>query len=187
MRWPIKSCLLFCAVAMTLSSTAQTFLGLAPATTNKYYNSSEFMISLAPTMNFTGVGIGNTTITRTYGYSLETEYWQTAYTGTGLELGSYDYKNNSGVSLGTVDHISVMQNLRMVPWPKTKFVDRFAVGLGLGATTYFIDNSKDVNIAIKVWFATSKSTRFVLKWDDRWMTNPKLDGNTLEFAFQCKF
>jgi hypothetical protein len=141
MRTALKLILVVSAIFAAFVSGAQT---------NSFYNAGEFTEELAPTYsspNFLDHHVG-----QTYGWSLESEYWMARYTGTGLEIGAYDYRRQ-------FDHISVMQDFRFVPFANSPFWKRFTIETKTGAETFLYDGSKGVLIGVGDCFQITKNVR----------------------------
>jgi hypothetical protein len=170
-----------------LAAGAQTAksAGETPAAT--FYDKGEMVFELAPTVS--SASLLNPKIQKTYGCSLETEYWETTWTGTGLEAGSYD---STVLTYGIVDHTAVLQDFRIAPFPG--YFSRLALGVKSGAETYFKDGSKDVEIGGELYWTFSNSPtslwhnlRLEVDVVQHERTNSALDGQTGRISFQYRF
>ena len=108
------------------------------APTNGYYHAGEQTIGAGVSSSLPSKGA------RTSGASIEYQYWTSATMGTGLELGTYDIKTS------TFDHISVMQNYRIVAWSGVHFMDKIAITVKTGAETYFTNNTKGLEVGLGI-------------------------------------
>lgn len=115
--------------------------------TTTFYPAASIDIEL--TANFSAPSI-LANAKNSYGYSLETEYWTTKYTGTGLEIGSYNYQN---LQVGGIDHVSVMEDFRLVPFEGRSFWNRFAFEGKTGAETSLLDGAKGILLGGEIDFA----------------------------------
>ena len=147
--------------------------------TNKYYHAHEFTAELTPTISSPSLlGFGN----YTYGASFEYEYWQSLTMGTGFEVGSYD------LSTHVIDHIAIMEDYRLVCVPDTLLFDKFALVAKVGAETYFVDGTKDVEIGFGVNYnLLVKKVRVEANIMQHFRTNPSKDGSTLRVGLQYVF
>jgi hypothetical protein len=160
--------LLACLMLGALSAVAQT---------NAFYTDKMFDVELTPTLS------SYDKYPNSYGVSMETEYWQTQSTGTGLEIGTYDVKSTPG----QIDHLAVMEDYRLTPWSTTPILDRLALELKSGAETYFIDGSKDVEVGGGVNVALWLKSSFEISGLDHFRTNTGRDGWTIRAGFKWSF
>lgn len=149
----------------------------ALAQTNAFCTAKMFDVELTPTLSTFDK------YPNSYGVSLETEYWQTQSTGTGLELGTYDVRSTPG----QIDHLAVMEDYRLTPWTTTPMLDRLALELKSGAETYFTDGSKDVEVGAGLTIALWWQSSFELSALEHFRTNPGRDGQTLRAGFKWEF
>lgn len=147
--------------------------------TNAYYRAGEQVVEIAPTASSYSFG-GNGK--RTYGYSMEYEYWQTLTTGTGMELGSYDVKDF------TFDHLAIMEDFRLVYFPDEFLLDKFAITFKSGAEQYFRDGTKDLEIGIGLDYNLfERSLRVETDIIQHFRTDSSKDGVTLRVGIQYIF
>jgi hypothetical protein len=118
-----------------------------------------------------------------FGISFETEYWQTESTGTGIELGTYDFRSTPG----QIDHLAVMEDVRLVPWPTKILLNRLAFELKTGAETYFTDGSKDVEVGLGVNVAITTKIKLEASVVEHWRTTSSRDGETARLGIKWKF
>jgi hypothetical protein len=154
----------------------------AHAQTNLFFNKGDMTISISPTLS--SQNPFDNKVPRTFGISYEAAYWQTKFTGTGLEIGSYDIRN---VNLGFLDHIAVIENLRVVPWEGRPILGRFDGVMKLGAEIYLLDGSKDVELGVGIGYALSAKWQFEASYMQHWRTAAKKDGSTLNVCIKLKF
>lgn len=155
-------------------------LRVANASPTNYYNAAETVVELAPTISSSAIS----DIKKngyTIGYSLETEHWTSQYLGTGLEIGTYDYRTS------TIDHIAIMEDVRYVPFESDTFWRRLAIGGKTGAETYFTDGSKDIEFGGELYFQAFKNVRFEADILQHERTTSSKDGQTARFAIQWLF
>ena len=143
-------------LVFAIISAVSLFVGCVPEmahaqTTNTYYAKGDATISIAPTLSSTDLLDNH--LGRTIGVSLEVTYWQTANTGTGVELGTY---NLGHFSVLPIDHVTTTENLRVMPF-QGKIGSRFVFIGTLGVEAYFIDGTKDVLLGAGVGYAFSQS------------------------------
>ena len=140
------------------------------AQTNLYYNKGEFVFSMAPTV--TAGNLFNNSSVKTYGWSFESEYWEQRWTGTGLEVGSYN------VAKLSLDHMQIMQDFRFEPFPEKSFFARLAIGGKMGAETYFGTGAKDVSVGPEIYWTFGKG--HTGNWS--WLNNTRLEADVLQHS-----
>ncbi len=177
------------SILMTFSVLGQTQELLLPIDTNSFFNPREMTFEIAPTISATSLGMAFTSKSaRVYGYSLETEYWTSLNMGTGLEIGSYDYRTVK--LIGPVDHIAIMEDLRFIPFPNDILLKRLSVGGKIGAETYFLDGSKDIEFGPSLEWTlvkgskTQKGVRIAFDIEQHVRSNPKENGITAKIALK---
>ena len=180
----IKSIYVFILLVIISSNVySQTILPspiLGGWTTNTYYNAKEITFELTPTISANN--LFNLSKSQTYGISFEYEYWQSLTTGTGLELGSYDLHANS------FDHISIMEDYRLVYLPNTFLFDKFAAVVKIGAETYFVDGTKGLEIGFGINYNLFiKNLRVETSIMQHFRTDSSKDGSTLRIGIQSIF
>jgi len=131
---------LLLTVFFTISMSAQIALPITATNIDSHFKAGEFDVSAAPVLFMPQYATKST-----YGFSFESEYWQTEHTGTGLELGTYDVTSTSGIM---IDHVAVMEDIRLFLFPTTKFLDQFDFELKSAATTYLNDGAKDFSLGV---------------------------------------
>jgi len=156
--------------------------GEGEAATNSFFNQGDLTVSLSPTIS--SPSLLNARAPHTFGLSYETAYWQTKYTGTGIELGSYDLRN---VQFGIIDHITVTENVRLIPFDGDPFLGRFSETLQLGAEQFFQDGSKDVELGLGGEWAFTRTIHGTVKVAEHWRTNPQKDGATATAALSYSY
>ena len=155
---------------------------LSQAQTNVYYTKG-MNFELAPTVSSTTLftsGLKGIT----YGASYEFENWETPWTGSGIEIGSYNVQN---LSYGIIDHIAVMQDLRVFSSSTSDFKNRFSISLKTGAETYFIDGSKDIEFGLGAGVAFTTKIQGEISYLQHYRTNQTEDGGTLRIGLKFKF
>jgi len=149
--------------------------------TNGYYHAGEKTIELTPTIsskNFIGKG------SHTFGFSIEYEYWLTAATGAGVEMGTYDIRSNPN----GIDHIAIMSDYRLIQFPNSFLLNKFAIVAKTGAETYFIDGTKDFEIGLGINYNLFvKRMRCEVSYIQHIRTDPNKDGGTLRAGMQILF
>ena len=155
---------------------------LIQAQTNQYYVKGDMDFELAPTVSSYTLFTGIKPIT--YGASYEYEYWETAWTGTGVEIGSYDVRN---LNYGIIDHTAVMQNLRLFSSGTSDFKNRFCLTLKTGAEQYFVDGSKDIEFGLGAGVAFTTKIQGEISYLQHYRTIQTKDGGTLRIGLKFKF
>jgi hypothetical protein len=146
------------------------------------YGSRETVFEFAPTISSPNISSYlNKPNGYTIGYSFEVEHWTSPFMGTGFEIGTYDYKQN------TIDHIAIMEDFRYVPFQGYYFWNRLAVGFKTGAETFFPDGSKDLELGAEIYWHFSKNTRFECDIIQHQRTDSSKNGQTARFALQWIF
>jgi len=154
--------------------------------TNSFYNKGEMNIELAPTISFSSPSKFNGNKShKTFGYSLETEYWTSENTGTGIETGIYD--TTYGSQVGGIDHISVMEDIRIIPFKHTRVLNRFALELKLEAEQFILDGSKDIGFGPGLDWQITQHTRLQGNILQHYRTNPAEDGSTFRVGVIYEF
>jgi hypothetical protein len=116
--------------------------------------------------------------------SIEVEYWESATTGTGVELGTYDIRGTSGI----FDHISVMQDYRLVCWAGIPLLDKVALVAKTGVEQYFVDGTKDFEVGLGVDYNLFiRRIRVEASVLQHFRTDSKKDGTTLRMGIQYLF
>ena len=176
-------------ILVAISCKSQSQDSLIPIDTNSFFNAREMTIEVAPTISAPSLGMAFASKTaKTYGCSLETEYWTSLNIGTGLEIGSYDYRTFNVI--GPVDHIAIMEDLRFIPFPNYRIFKRFSIGGKIGAETYFIDGSKDIEFGPSMEWTlvkgskTTKGVRVAFDMEQHVRSNPKENGVTAKIAIK---
>jgi hypothetical protein len=184
-----KLCLLLVTMFLCLAANAQTNIApfrylhqlrVAHENATNYYNSRETVVQFAPTISSASISTANKS-GYTIGYSFEIEHWTSQYMGTGIEIGTYDYQNS------TIDHISIMQDFRYVPFQSSPFWRRLAVGWKTGAENYFTDGTQAVEFGGEIYWHFSKNVRFEADILQHQRTDPSKNGQTARFALQWLF
>jgi hypothetical protein len=183
----IKTATLAMVLLVPFLGSAQTNsinLGWFPslrAPTNGYYSAGEKTIEIAPTI--TSANIFNNS-THSYGISIEAEYWESATTGTGIEIGTYDIRGTSGF----IDHIAIMQDYRIVCWAGVPILDKIALVAKSGAEQYFVDRTKDFEIGLGVDYNLFvRQLRIETSLLQHFRTDSKKDGTTFRLGIQYVF
>lgn len=184
-----KLCLFLVTMLLCLSANAQTNitpfrylhnLRLSYANPTNFYNARETVVEFAPTISSSSISTASKS-GYTLGYSFEVEHWTSQYMGTGLEIGSYDYRSS------TIDHIAIMQDFRYVPFPSRPILRRLAVGWKTGAETYFTDGTQAVEFGIEAYWHFSPNVRFEADILQHERTDSSKNGQTARFAIQWLF
>ena len=172
-KWPI----IFSAALALIMGCSH-----AHAQTNLFYNKGDMTISISPTLS--SQNPFDNKVPRTFGISYEAAYWQTKFTGTGLEIGSYDLRN---VNIGFLDHIAVIESLRVVPFEGQPILGRFDGVMKLGAETYLLDGSKDVELGLGIGYSLTSKWQIEASYTQHWRTSVQKDGATLNVCLKFKF
>ena len=131
-----RTCLHPSGAALIVLAAAFT----ASAQTNLFYNKGEIVAEFAPTYSLPK---------GTFGCSFETEYWESTWTGTGLEFGSY---NSTVTTYGILDHTAVMQDFRYAPFPASSYFSRLAIGGKTGAETVITTGAKNIELGASLYW-----------------------------------
>jgi len=156
------------------------FAFAATAQTNEYYYAGELDIKAGASVFVTGPGTAETE----YGYTVETVYWQTIHTGTGLELGDNHFQR--GV-VTTLNYSAVTEYYRITPWPQTRFFNRFDIYSKTAAETWYDDGSKGATIGGGIDFAFTKKAGLNLDFAQHFDSIADKTGEGLKLSFAVKF
>ena len=149
--------------------------------TNIYYRPGEFTVELAPTLTSSSLFSSNSK--HTYGGSFEMEYWQTACTGTGIEIGTYDVLNNNH----GIDHLAIMEDFRVVPVPNVVLLNRLALVAKVGVETYLNDGNKNVEIGFGIDYQIYKNIRTEASFMQHFGNSSDEGGSTIRVGLQWMF
>lgn len=153
-----------------------TFKQRVLLSTNQFYAAKEMTYEITPTISAPSfLGKPNYTI----GMSMEYEYWQTPSMGTGMEIGTYDYKH-------FVDHISVMEDYRIVPFISPIW-NRVALEGKIATEHFFVDNSHDIGFGLGVDFAFTRRIRGEFDFMQHYRLDSSKNGATLRVGLQWVF
>ena len=149
--------------------------------TNAFYRSGDMVVTVAPSISSKTFNGKNNLA---YGYSLEYDYWHNSMTGTGLEIGTYDFRDTQ---TGYVDHMAVMQSVRLVPYSLSPRLGRFSFEGRMGAETFFHDGTKGLEFGLATTFALTPTSRFMIDTMQHFRANSNQDGLTVRAGLQFKF
>ena len=156
------------------------FFGVFVATsaqgqTNDYYKVGDLTFSLAPTASLpaSAASLKGTV----YGVSLETTYWQTDHTGTGLEIGKREFKGNT---TSGIDHIAAIEAFRIVPAPNTPLFNRLSLNMFTGAETWLNTGAKGLELGVGSEFACTVNFRLFSEASQHFESTAEQSG--LEFV-----
>ena len=147
-----------------------------------YFNKGDMEVSISPTVS--SLDFFDPKAPKTFGISYETAYWTSDYTGTGIEIGSYDLRQTQ---YGLVDHIAVIEDLRLVPFKSDPFWGRFAGVLKLGTETFFYDGSKDIEVGVGLDYALNHTFVAEISAMQHWRTKTSLDNSTATVCVKWRF
>jgi len=147
----MKKFLILLVIWMSLMGIKSFGQTMAPDT-NSCFRSGENTLELAPTM--TSANLFNLHTPHTFGQSFETEHCTSANMGTGLEMGTTALGN--GV---IIDHLGIMEDFRIVPFPNNILFKKLALGLKTAADTYFATGNKDLAFGGEVYWTFTRRIR----------------------------
>ena len=149
--------------------------------TNGYYHAGEKTIEITPNISSKSFVQKDS---HTFGMSAEYEYWFTAATGSGVELGSYDLRS----SPNGIDHIAIMADYRLIQFPSTFILNKFALVAKTGAETLFTDGTKDFEIGGGINYNLFvKRMRVEISYTQHFRTDPSKNGATVRAGMQFLF
>jgi hypothetical protein len=160
----------------TYAGTFRDFAG--PTQTNMYYNAGENTVEATPSISY------NTALHKyTYGASAEYEHWTSLTLGTGIEIGTYDVKSNPN----GIDHISIMQDYRLVEAPQSFLLGKFVLVGKMGVET-FLNGSKGLEFGVGVNYNLFvKRCRLEIDYMQHIGTSSSNSEGTLRFGLQYIF
>ena len=169
-------------IALLVIAAVMSTAAVRAQSTNQFYNVGDMDVMIAPTLSVPSIALAQRN--QAYGLTLNMDYWQTARTATGIEIGTRDMRN---VSNGEIDHITAIEKIRLVPFVNTPILNRLALTGYTGAEQWLDDGSKGLILGAGFEYAFTPNLRFAIDVAHQFETNPAKTADRLRAGLQLRF
>jgi hypothetical protein len=149
-------------------------------TTNQWYKQGDMTLQIGPIITLPS--LVNTH--NQFGFSAETTYWQTLYTGTALEFGDFEVAN---FNPALIDHYSVLEKIRILPFSASSPFSRWDFLLVTGTDVRTTTGSKGVIIGAGSEIAITKSCRLAFNFKESFESVATQSGATVFAGLEWNF